>query len=57
MAKPRRNLTAFGKDLDALLEQAGKLSIREYADHVSTSMSCSCGRWLVASPVNCTSTS
>jgi tetratricopeptide (TPR) repeat protein len=32
MAKPPKPLTVFGKDLDDLLGQAGKLSIREYAD-------------------------
>ena len=32
MAKPARTLTAFGKDLDFLLKQAGKFTIREYAD-------------------------
>jgi tetratricopeptide (TPR) repeat protein len=37
MAKPPRILTAFGKDLDALLEKAGKLSIREYADQANVS--------------------
>ncbi|UCB42982.1 MAG: AAA family ATPase [Dehalococcoidales bacterium] len=35
MAKPPKTLTAFGKDLVALLEQAGKLSIREYADQAN----------------------
>jgi hypothetical protein len=37
MAKPPRTLTVFGKDLDAFLEQAGKLSIREYADQAGVS--------------------
>ena len=37
MAKLPKTLTAFGKDLDALLEQAGKLSIREYADQAGVS--------------------
>jgi tetratricopeptide (TPR) repeat protein len=32
MTKQPKPLTVFGKDLDNLLEQAGKLSIREYAD-------------------------
>jgi tetratricopeptide (TPR) repeat protein len=37
MAKPARMLTAFGKDLDLLLKQAGKFTIREYADECGVS--------------------
>ncbi|HEY32030.1 MAG TPA: AAA family ATPase [Dehalococcoidia bacterium] len=37
MAKPSRTLTAFGKDLDALLKRSGNLSIREYADQANVS--------------------
>ena len=37
MAKPPRTLTAFGKDLDSLLKDAGNLSIREYADQAGVS--------------------
>ncbi|HEY33405.1 MAG TPA: AAA family ATPase [Dehalococcoidia bacterium] len=37
MVKRSRTLTAFGKDLDSLLKQAGKFNLREYADECGVS--------------------
>jgi len=37
MVKRPRTLTAFGKDLDSLLRQAGKFNLREYADECGVS--------------------
>ncbi|HEY31907.1 MAG TPA: hypothetical protein G4O10_02235 [Dehalococcoidia bacterium] len=37
MVKRSRTLTAFGKDLDSLLNQAGKFNLRQYADECGVS--------------------
>ncbi len=37
VTKQTRTLTVFGNDLDALLKQAGKFTLREYADECGVS--------------------